>query len=105
MAQRSKCTKPDSRFRVVRALTAVTALLAATTLVAIAMQSDGHAEISGMPAFPGGITLLSSAALFVLSGSVYTRHGAEIGKSSHPVMFRILTALFVIAGVRVLLLI
>ena len=83
----------------------VTVLLAVALAVVAARQPDQHALVSGAPALLGGAACFSIAALFVFSGSVYTRLGYEVKRSAHPVIFWLLILLFLLAGFRCLFLV
>ena len=97
--------KANTRSLAFRVLATVTLLLAVAAVVVAARQPDQHALVSGAPALLGGVACFSIAALFVFSGSVYTRFGYEIKKSVHPIWFWLLILLFLLAGLRCLFLI
>jgi hypothetical protein len=97
--------KTNNRSFALRALAIVATLFAVTAVAFAAMQPDQHALISGVPALLGSVAFFSFAALFVFSGSVPTRFGYEVKKSARPIMFWLLTLLFVLAGFRCIFLV
>jgi hypothetical protein len=96
--------KTNTRSFALRALAIITVLLSVAVIV-VAMQSDQQAKISGVSALLVSAACFSIAALFVLSGRAYTRLGNNVEKSTHPVLFWLLTMPFLLGGIRCLFLI